>query len=503
MKYISKLYIACLAVALSCLVSACVESEELDSAGLSFTELRDLDMAALDSCESIIGSFELTANGDWSLYSDKMWVKLSLERDGWYFNDLKGEAGVYTVYVKVTNDARDFNDATATITLDADGKTQCVATMERKGLERIFALMSDGQKIERIEIGPKAEITFELVTNFECALLSLSGCEWLEEPEKVDNGYKLKVLESLVPHPYVLDGTATFGNEDGSLLFEVPVVYKDPVTMVIVNDNDYTPWNWDASIDGKTFVQQNSSLADDSVKIVVENAFVYKLSCLNYEFKLVSAQMVNGKLEKMDADESWIIATRSENDSTQVSVSVKPLSTVSRHGYQFAVPVEQYDVFIESLAASNDVSEFTDKYTSYIMLQVQQCNNDGFIITDADGVAMNSIVEEEYYEWLSSEFSITDLTTCNLEPGKSYTIETKLTRNEWKGNFALRYKDYLDNNTKLRLKNWGNPEAILDDNGYYILNIKVPASLNQEVVLWLYTQDIVNIKALVIRPVAQ
>ena len=502
MKNISKLCLG-LSVVFACLVSACTEKEELVPVEVTFTAPVDLDMSALDSCESIIGSFELTSNADWSLNSDKMWVKLSLERDGWYFNDLRGGKGVHTVYIKVTNDARDFNEAQATVTLEADGNTQNVVTITRKGIEHSFELFSgDGEQIDIIEIGSEATTWVKPVANFECALLSLSGCEWLEEPEKVDNGYKLKVLESLVPHPYVLDGTATFGNEDGSLLFEVPVVYRDPVTMVIVNDNDYTPWNWDASIDGKTFVQQNSSLADDSVKIVVENAFVYKLSCLNYEFKLVSTQMVNGKLEKMDADESWIIATRSENDSTQVSVSVKPLSTVSRHGYQFAVPVEQYDVFIESLAASNDVSEFTDKYTSYIMLQVHQCNNDGFIITEADGSTVPCAVEEEHYEWLCSEFTITDLMACNLVPGKSYTINSRLTAEDWGGSIAIvelagsNYKSHF-------LSTWGSPKSVVGDDGTYSFTIKVPASLDKMVIVRLYNSGNINVKALVIRPVTQ
>ena len=134
MKYMSKWYIACLAMALCCLVSACSEKEEQIPVEVSFTEPGEFDMAALDSCESIIGSFELTSNGDWSLYSDKMWVKLSLERDGWYFNDLKGGEGVHTVYIKVSNDARDFDDAQATISLVTDDKTQNVVTIYRKGM---------------------------------------------------------------------------------------------------------------------------------------------------------------------------------------------------------------------------------------------------------------------------------------------------------------------------------------------------------------------------------
>ena len=511
MKYISKWYIASLAIAFCCLASACSPDEELAPVEVSFTAPGEFDMSALDSCESIINTFELTANGVWTLYSDKSWVKLSLERDGFYFNDLKGVAGTHTVYVKVTNEARDFNDSKATITLDADGKVQEVTTIHRKGIERSFVLMSDGKQIDRIEIGQKAEISIVPVSNFEYSLLAYP--DWIIEPEKVDSCYKLKVQESLVPHPYVLEGTVTFGNIENGLIFDIDVEYKDAVSMVIVNGNgfedSFTPWNWEASVDGKTFKQNNSSFADDSVETVVEDAFIYSVSCLNYEYKLVSTEINNGgKLVLMDADESWIIASKNESDSTQISVSVTPLTTISRQGYQFAVPVEQYNVFMDSLAASDDADAFVDKYLSYVLLQVQQSDNAGFLITDAAGLVMSSVVDMAdslalaQAEYFRSEFSIEDLTTCNLVPGESYTIDTKLKPSEWNGGFAL---EYIDDRSSVRLKNWGidkDNNPVLGEDGLYKLNIVVPASLSREVILRLHSNN-VNIKALIIRPVAQ
>ena len=107
---------------------------------------------------------------------------------------------------------------------------------------------------------------------------------------------------------------------------------------------------------------------------------------------------------------------------------------------------------------------------------------------------------EKYYEFLCHEYNIDDLTTCNLVPGKSYTIETRLKKGEWSGNFALIDYETKDN---VRPGNWGNPKAKLGDDGYYRINIKVPDSPNKEFVLRLYTPQIVNIKALVIRTVTQ
>ena len=97
MKYINKWYIACLAMALCCLASACSDDDEVTPVEVSFTVPGAFDTARLDTCESIVSSFELTSNGAWHLYSDKMWVKLSLQSDGDFFNDIQGGEGVHTV----------------------------------------------------------------------------------------------------------------------------------------------------------------------------------------------------------------------------------------------------------------------------------------------------------------------------------------------------------------------------------------------------------------------
>ncbi len=501
MKYISKWYIAGLAMALCCLVPACSEEEEVAPVEVTFTTPGDFDMAALDSCESIIGSFELTSSGNWSLYSDKMWVKLSLERDGWYFNDLKGGKGVHTVYIKVTNDARDFNDSQATVSLVTDEKTQEIVTIQRKGMEHSFALLSsDGAVIERIEIDNDAAVWVAPDANFECSILSFPN--WIDEPEAFEGGYNLNVAESA--KPYENEGVVTFGNIDGSVVFEVPVVYVGMDSTVVMIEGDNTPWSWKVSLDGKTFVQESSSASGENVETVVENELVFSVTSFNYDYRLVPVQVENGKPAMMDADESWILASKS-NDS-RVSVSVTPLSSGSREGYLFALPAAIYDNFIDSLAASNDVAAFIDGNINYVVVEMEQkdlTSTDGFIITGSNGAKVSCVTEGEYYEWLCSEFSISDLTTCNLVPGESYTIETRLNASDWQANFAL---ENLDDRKSVRLKSWGitatnNP--VLGEDGLYRFNITVPASFNKAVILRLYTPQIVNLKAIVIRPAAQ
>ena len=490
---------ACLAMVLCCWVSACSDEEELVPVEVSFTAPVAFDMAALDSCESIVSSFELTSDGAWHLSSDKMWVKLSLQGDGEFYNDIQGGEGVHTVYIKVTNEARGFDNSQATVKVIAGNKSQDVIKIGRAGVEHEFSLLSsEGEVINKIEIGTDATVWVAPVANFDCSILSCPV--WIGEPEALDGGFTLNVASSFIP--YEKEGVVTFGNIDGSKVYEVPVAYvgMEPTLMKIEGDN--TPWGWKVSLDGKTFMQETTTASGENVETIVENALEFSVTCLNYDYELIAAEENNGKLSLMDADESWIIASQKVDNPSLVSVSVSASTASSRSGYLFAVPAAMYSNFADSLAASSDVDTFIDSNLSYVVLEVEQKSleaTDGFIITGANGTAVSSVVEEEYYEWLCSEFSITDLTACELVPGESYTIETRLNASDWQGNFAITDLE----GTHQRPKLWGNPTAELGEDGLYRLNITVPASLNKTIILRLYTPQIVNIKALVIRPVTK
>ncbi|MBQ5627659.1 MAG: DUF5003 domain-containing protein [Bacteroidaceae bacterium] len=499
MKYISKWYMACLAMALCCLAVACSDEEEIVPVEVTFTAPCEFDMASLDSCESIVSSFELTSNGAWSLYSDKMWVKLSLYADGEFFNDIQGGEGTHTVYIKVTNDARGFGNAKANVTLVAGGVSKSVVTVERTGKEHEFALLSsDGEVLEEIEIGTDATVWVAPVANFDCSIISCPA--WLLAPEALDGGFTLKVAADDVP--YEKEGTVVFGNIDGNVTYEVPVAYVGMERNLMKIEGENTPWGWKVSPDGKTFLQETTSASGENIETVIEDALTFSVTCFNYDYKLVPLQVNNGKLEEMSADESWIVATQNENEPSLLSVSVAEMEATSRSGYLLAVPAAMYSNFADSLAVSSDVDTFIDSNISYVVLEVEQKSledTDGFIITDADGAAVACATEEEYYEWLCSEFSIEDLTACELVPGKSYTIVTRLNASDWQGNFAITDLE----GAHQRLKSWGNPSPELGEDGLYRMNITVPASLNKTIILRLYTPQIVNIKALVIRPVSQ
>ena len=490
---------ACLAMVLCCWVSACSEEEELVPVNVSFTAPAALDIAALDSCESVLSSFELVSDGAWHLSSDKMWLKLSLQSDGEFYNDIQGGEGTHTVYIKVTNDARGFGNSQATVNVVAGNKSQKVFTIEREGVDHAFSLLSsEGEEIKNIEIGTDATAWVAPVANFDCSILDCPV--WLAAPVALDGGFTLNVATAYVP--FEKEGTVIFGNVDRSVVYEVPVAYvgMEPTLMSI--EGDYTPWGWKVSLDGKTFIQETLAASGENVETIVEDALEFSVTCLNYNYELVAAEENNGKLSLMAADKSWILASQSENDPSLLSVSVSASTASSRSGYLFAVPAAMYGNFADSLAASSDIDTFIDSNLSYVVLEVEQKSleaTDGFIITDVNGTAVSSVVEEEYYEWLCSEFSITDLTACELVPGESYTIVTRLNASDWQGNFAITDLE----GAHQRLKSWGNPSPEVSEDGLYRMNIIVPASLNKTIILRLYTPQIVNIKALVIRPVTK
>lgn len=498
MSRINKFLVFCLVAVGGCFAAAC-SSDGKTQVEVSFTAPSSLDMAALDSCESITASFELTSTGDWHLYSDKMWVQLSLQPAGEFFNDINGGEGKHTIYIKVTADAREFENSVATVTLLAGSDSYVVTTIERLGKEHSFVLVgADGNRLESVELGSSATGWVAPSASFDCSILSYPL--WLEEPVAHNGGYTLNVATDYIP--YKNEGELLFGNIDGTLAYEIPVAYTgmDPDRIII--DGENSPWGWKVSLDGKTFLQESTTTTDEKREIIVENSLLFSATCFNYDYRLLALLVTADGAELVDAAESWIVAARSESIAGQISVSAlpfEPTSTVrSRKAFLFAVPAAVCSGFITSFGENSDVDTFVDEHQPLVVAEMEQRDLEGsagFVVTDAAGKASPSAEEEEYYEWLCSEYSITDVTTCNLVPGESYTIDTRLSASEWSRNFAL---TDLEGNQQ-RLKLW-NIETVLGNDGLYKITLTVPQSLNKTILLRLYTPQIVNIKALVIRP---
>ena len=292
MKYIGKWYVACMAMVFGCLAVACIEEENVP-VEVSFTAPADLDLADLESLGSVVDSFKVTSDGVWQVYSNRTWVRFSFDRDGYYFNDVQGVEGTYTVYMKITADELDFNESEAVVTLLAGKKKQTVATIRRNAKAYSFALLSsEGEELDEIEIGTDATVWVAPQANFECSILSWP--DWIGEPEALSGGYTLNVLKESVP--FVKNGMVTFGNIDCTYVDTVLVSYSGMDPEAIEIEGEYTPWGWKVELDGKTFLQETTSASGENVRNVVENALLYSVTCLDYDYRLLATQVKGGKL---------------------------------------------------------------------------------------------------------------------------------------------------------------------------------------------------------------
>ena len=117
MKKMNKLFIYVFAI-LAC--AGFVSCDDTDKGGVKgefvFSEIKDLDLSLLENQETVTGYFTLSASGRCTVSSDRLWVTFSTTAGGEFYYDIQCDETVSKVYVKVSNEARGFSDATAKIT---------------------------------------------------------------------------------------------------------------------------------------------------------------------------------------------------------------------------------------------------------------------------------------------------------------------------------------------------------------------------------------------------
>ena len=500
MKKMNKLFIYVFAILAFASVVSCDDSDnEGVKSEFVFSEIKDLDLAALESEGVATGYFTLSASGRCTISSDRMWVTFSTTSDGEYYYDIQCDENVKTVYVKVSNEARDFSAVSAKITLIANGNEQPVATITRPAKSTELVLKgADDNVITDFRIDENATAWIRFDANFECGILDYPA--WLSEPVYEDNGYRFNVVEDSVPMEQ--KGVLVVGNSSKTIERQIAVKYDgmNPETVRIGGDD---PWAWIVSLDGKKFKKNESSLSDATDNPVIEDGLNMTIMCRDYSYRLVCAEDNDSLLSFLDADDAWINATRVDaNDPKSVFVTVDELEVSSRSGYLFAVPDAAYDTFIESLDDNDSTSVFVDKYESYVLAQVTQ-KDAGFnvyMVENGEDVEIACNTEEEYFEFLNSEYATSDITTCNVELGKKYKINTKLTADEW----SMDYYQVLDI-AKTEIDESAVFDFIVEEDadGYLIISITVPDTWNskykKDVIIRLYTKENINIKALVLR----
>lgn len=518
----NKMLIAVFAILISpCFVACNDASDEPLAEIVSFSGIKELDIAALESQDYVTGYFELDVTGKWSVSSDKMWVTFSTAADGEYYYDIQGGTDIDKVYVKVSNVARGFAESNAVVSLMAGNSEKTVSVITRPAKSYEFSVLAENDDVlEEIAIGENATALVRFNANFECGILEYP--DWLMEPVMESDGVRFNVVTDLVPMAQE-EGALVVANKSLTQKYTLPISYVG-MNPYIVNIEGDSPWGWIVSLDGQEFKKDKASLSDDSEESTIYGSLNMNIVCRDLSYKFVFTENNNETLYIKEGEQAWIKAIRDENDPKKVSVTVAEFEKKSsRSGYLFAVPDALYDDFKSTLEAGKDTITFAEKNDSipiynYVLADVIQ-KDAGFkvFMVDDDGsekeIPCESDENADYYVKLSNEFTIDDVMACDVELGKSYIINTKLTFEDWPSIGDAYNGAWHDINAK-KVDEIFPLEGILFDayvkehgDGYYRVYITMPevwdeyenAGLGNNIILRLFTPDGVNIKALVLR----
>ena len=509
-----RLLIAVLAFSLCTCFVACDDNENGQTAEkATFSEIQELNIKLLEEQDYATGYFTISASGRWTVSSDRMWVTFSTVADGEYMYDVQGNADVKTVYVKVSNEARGFAESVAVVTILEDAGEQTVASITRPAKSYDFGLQAaDGTSLEKISIDESGSLWVAFNSNFECGIIDYPS--WMMEPVFENGGYRFNVLEESLPMEQ--NGKLLVGNSSDTNTYSLDVDYVGMNPRVVEISGD-TPWGWIVSLDGHEFRRDKASSSDDEENKVVYGSLNMNIVCRDYSYSFLFAENVSESLYLKEGNEAWIKAVRDENDPKAVKVTVDRYEEKSsREGYLFVVPDALHNNFKEALEAGMDTiviasaENMVDSISvyDYVLADVIQ-KGQGFsvvqIMDDESEVEIPCETDEnaDYYIKISSEYTVEDIMACNVEIGKKYTINTKLTEEDWQKNYAM--SDI--NGEEIRASQW-KYKAYLGEDGYYRIDVVVPKQswfedpkkpYEKDIVIRLYTPELVNIKALVLR----
>ncbi len=503
MKKMKNIFLISMFAVVAVAMAACSSDDDTPTTPATFelVNMGSYDVAELDEKDFIVSTIEFATNSKWCVSSDKMWVLFSATEDGEFFNDLRGESGTHKIYMKITNDGRTFEPSSANVTITYGAEEYSLGTIDRNAKSQSSDILDEnGNVIEEIVIDETASATISIKANYECGIKSYP--EWLSEPVIYNDSYILSIDEKYIP--YALSGDFVITSLDGSVEKTYTVNYAGMSPTVVRISGDYNPWGWEIALDGKTFRSEGTSLEGESEELLVENLLPFTVMCLNYDCSFVCATENSDGSLSVETN-AWLWAERASDDVSMVSVYAKPFNNTdarSRKGYLFAVPTGMYNEFIAAINSAADAVTFVDEHVDYVLVEATQKDifaPDGFLITDGTGAIVECVEEtdENMYNWVSSELSVTDVYTIDGVNGATYVVNTLIVPEEGTPAFAI-----YDADGSVPTRRWGSPKISLNADGYYELTLKVPAATNftKPMILRLHRNN-VNIKALIIKPV--
>lgn len=354
-------------------VTAC-DDDDNDVVNVTFPEKQTIG-GAVNETKSL--TFDAVA--DWTLTSSTTWCYFITEEtpaakaaEGVKEYAISGKAGKQTVTIGISEEGQEYDQATvASIIIRMNGQEAVLAEVTRNAAGRTFKLYKKGEgdawvevsAEEGIEAGYDNFIQYKAEANFRFA--ATNRPEWLS----IEGGsivgttnqavlFGIKVIENRPDFSkYAQKGNLNFQDEEGKSVFTYAVDYKgmNPEAMSYEGPKQ---WNWEVSLDGKSFIQTNQGISGGSESSSYNKFVEFTITALNDQFYPIYVEEYtdfqgNPGYEYFLADESaWMKLEVKDAKTGKARVTVSQLDPEQsdieeRTGYVFAFPKALYDKIAE------------------------------------------------------------------------------------------------------------------------------------------------------------
>lgn len=388
-----------------------------------------------------VKEIEFNSETSWSLTTGAIWCKLSLDGEN-YMYDVSGNAGTFKVFVKVGDEALDFNEASTILTITREGQKEVIVNIHRSPKDYLLSLTDEtGEICDKIEIASDGTVSFNVEANFDFGMSEKP--EWIDDfvittSEENPNKKNIYVVVSEKFEAFPCTGTLLFMNSNNSVSFPYEISYSgmEPTQIEIEGVN---PWGWSLSSDGITF-SNSSSLSGENIEY--KGSIPYRVKSFKYDSRYIFFQEEGNDIVMMSDDEAWLKIEINSEDASQVAVTAEaypPLTEGSRKGYLMAVPAALHEEII-ALYKSNPTVSFIDEKYNYVMLEVTQTSDyveltKGFDVNDAMYNNLDCFAEtdEAYLAMIKEKFNISEVYAVSADPGMYIHAYPHLTDLHWKG----------------------------------------------------------------------
>lgn len=423
-------------------VSSCSDDDD-DTPSFQFPEKQTVHCSAADTREL---TFE--ANAAWSLTSSELWCRFLV--DGTEEYSLSGNAGKQTVNIVISDESQKPEmTSVAHLTLMIGDSKAIIADIVRNAPSYEFKITDEqGNELQVLEAGYDGFIRFNAEANFRFATtdrpdwVAVEGGSIVGTPGKVIKG-GLQIVTNGNREKYPIEReanhTITFSDENGLAVYIYPVVYKgmNP-NAIIVNGPEW--FNWEVSLDGRTFTQTATSGVDGTATTLTYNKFVpFTVQALNDDYVPVYIQqveesgiirlVVNSDEEPVD----WIhLVDKDYNGNARLTVD-ESYDGSEREGYVLVLPRSEYDrIMADGIKGFyEEVITSDENYNQVISYKYEQSNLLIHFIqkekkTEQGGGDKSIIITSQYWENWGAEVKCTEVTGDDADFYKSAYAAAKV-----------------------------------------------------------------------------